>query len=168
KRPLNHLVVQAFADKPPKTLAEAAQRFAALLNDVEKQWQEALKEAQALKQPPPTALADPAREELRRVFHGRDAAPNVPNGLFNDLDLLPDRPAQAKFQELRKAVEQWRATGPGAPPRAMVLVDTPKLYEPRVFLRGNPNNLGPAVPRQFLALLAGPDRQPFRQGRRRL
>ena len=39
---------------------------------------------------------------------------------------------------------------------------------PRVFLRGNPYNLGPAVPRQFLACLSGPDRKPFADGSGRL
>jgi hypothetical protein len=168
KRPVNTLVVGSFVEKPPKTLSEAAQRYGALLNETEKQWQDALKRAADQKLPAPTSLADPEREALRQVFHGPDAAPNVPPGLFNDLDLLPDRPSQAKFQELRKGVEQWRATGPGAPPRAMTLVDAPKPYEPRVFLRGNPNNLGPAVPRQFLGVLSGPKRRAFQHGSGRL
>jgi len=95
------------------------------------------------------------REELRRVFHGPDAPPDVPPGHINDLELLPDRPSQAKLQELLRAVETWRATGPGAPPRAMALEDAPTPVEPRVFVRGNPNNPGAAVPRQFLGVLAG-------------
>src|SRR5262249_14140569 len=73
-----------------------------------------------------------------------------------------------RLQELRKAVEQWRATGPGAPPRAMVLLDTPAPHEPRVFRRGNPHNLGERVPRQFLGVLAGPKRPPFHDGSGRL
>jgi hypothetical protein len=88
--------------------------------------------------------------------------------LFADLDLLPDRPSQAEVQKLRKDVEQWRAAGPGAPPRAMVLVDAPTPYRPRVFRRGNPNNPGPEVPRRFLEVLAGPARRPFRHGSGRL
>src|SRR5205085_4606760 len=35
-------------------------------------------------------------------------------------------------------------------------------------LRGNPANLGPVVPRQFLGVLAGPKRQPFKEGSGRL
>jgi hypothetical protein len=50
----------------------------------------------------------------------------------------------------------------------MVLEDAPVPYEPRVFLRGSPNNLGEAVPRQFLGVLAGPNRHPFRDGSGRL
>jgi hypothetical protein len=50
----------------------------------------------------------------------------------------------------------------------MVLADAPVPYEPRIFLRGNPHNLGPAVPRQFPGVLAGPERHPFAHGSGRL
>ena len=39
---------------------------------------------------------------------------------------------------------------------------------PRVFLRGNPYNLGPTAPRQFLECLSGPTRKPFADGSGRL
>src|SRR4029077_8996976 len=114
--------------------------------------------------PAPTALAEPALEELRQAFHGPDAPANVEFLPYGDLSLLPDRPSQGTLQELRKAVEQWRATGPGAPPRAMVLEDLPTPYQPRVFRRGNPNNPAEAVPRQFLQVLSGDRRRPFTDG----
>jgi hypothetical protein len=134
-------------------MKDAARRYGELLNRVEKA---------------PPANPDPAQTELRQVFHGPDAPPEVPPGLLSELEFLPDRPAQAKLQELRKAVEKWRVEGPGAPPRANVLVDAPAPYEPCVFLRGNPNNRGEPVPRRFLAFLAGPDAPPFRHGSGRL
>jgi hypothetical protein len=59
-------------------------------------------------------------------------------------------------------------TGPGSPPRAMVLQDLPTPHEPHVLLRGNPNNRGEAVARQFLQVLAGDKREPFKQGSGRL
>jgi hypothetical protein len=49
-----------------------------------------------------------------------------------------------------------------------VLVDLPAPYEPHVFRRGNPNNPGEAVPRQFLEVLSGPQRKPFTEGSGRL
>jgi hypothetical protein len=116
----------------------------------------------------PPALPDPAEEELRQVFHGTESPTNIAMNPVGDLDLLPDRPSQAKLQELRKAVETWRTTGAGAPPRAMVLEDASTPYSPRVFLRGNPNNLGDEVPRRFLALLSGRDCKPFHDGSGRL
>ena len=40
--------------------------------------------------------------------------------------------------------------------------------QPVVFLRGNPGNRGPSVPRQFLEVVAGENRQPFKDGSSRL
>lgn len=50
----------------------------------------------------------------------------------------------------------------------MALQDLPNPVTPHVFLRGNPRNPGPSVPRQFLEVVAGEKRQPFRQGSGRL
>jgi hypothetical protein len=166
--PVNALVARSFANRPPGSMAEVARRYGDLINACEHKWQATVDLAAAVGQPLPAALADPAEEELRQVFHAPDAAPDIPLALFNDLSLLPDRPSQAKFQELRKKVEDWRETGPAAPPRAMSLEDAATPYEPRVFVRGNPNNPGEVVPRQFLEVLAGPQRKPFTQGSGRL
>jgi hypothetical protein len=72
------------------------------------------------------------------------------------------------LKALQKKVDAWKATSPAAPPRAMILEDLAKPREPRVFLRGNPGSTGPAVPRQFLAVLSGTQRQPFKNGSGRL
>jgi hypothetical protein len=165
---VNPLVAGAFAERPPKTLAEAAQRYADLLNAAEGLWQRQLQEAASAKRQAPVKLSEPALEDLRQVFHGPDAPANVALLPYGDLSLLPDRPSQAKLQELRKAVEQWRASGPGAPPRAMVLEDLPRATEPRVFRRGNPNNPGEPVPRRFLEVVSCGERRPFTDGSGRL
>jgi hypothetical protein len=57
---------------------------------------------------------------------------------------------------------------PGGEPSPLRLVDADELVTPVVFLRGQPGRRGPEVPRQFLALLAGPDRRPFEHGSGRL
>ncbi len=72
------------------------------------------------------------------------------------------------LKELQKKVDRWQATAPSAPPRAMVLVDKPTPETPHIFLRGNPNNRGPAVPRQYLQVVAGDNRRPFVKGSGRL
>jgi hypothetical protein len=72
------------------------------------------------------------------------------------------------LRALQKKVDAFKANSSAAPPRAMILQDMPQPVSPRVFLRGNPNNPGPEVPRQFLGLLAGKKRQPFHQGSGRL
>lgn len=135
----------AFAEKPPKTIQDAAKVYGELLN-----------------------AAGPADGPLWEALHGPDAAAHVQPGQISELELLPDRPAQGELQKFRNAAQQWRVSGPGAPPRAMVTRDLPKPVEPRVFVRGNPGNLGDFVPRQFLGALAGEQRKPFQHGSGRL
>src|SRR5262249_36368799 len=100
-RQINPIVLRAFKEHPPKTLAEAASRYSEVLNDVEKTWQELVKRSVELKQVEPAALPDAAQEELRQVFHGPNTPPNSALGGLNDLELLPDRPAQEKLQGFR-------------------------------------------------------------------
>ncbi len=138
-RPVNPRVAKALGDLVPMKLAEVAQRYATVLAKVDHEWQDALKLGKS-------KLDDAAAEELRLVFYGPDAPPNVAFLPYGDLSLLPDRPSQAKLQELRKALEQWRTSGPGAPPRALGLEDLPTPFAAHVFLRGNPNNHGDPAP----------------------
>ncbi|MFO0888519.1 MAG: PSD1 and planctomycete cytochrome C domain-containing protein [Isosphaeraceae bacterium] len=166
-RRVNRVVVKRLADAPPRTLAELAAAYGKVLGEVEKLWQETARRA-ALNRTAPQPLPDPDLEQLRQVFHGPDAPPNLPLAPFGDLALLPDRPSQARFQELRTAVQDWLVKGAGAPPRAISLEDSAQPLDPRVFLRGNPNNLGDAVPRRLPQLLADLNPEPFREGSGRL
>ncbi|MFO0950098.1 MAG: PSD1 and planctomycete cytochrome C domain-containing protein [Isosphaeraceae bacterium] len=166
-RPVNPLIARALAESPPASLADAAKIYAKVLNGVEPAVAEHLRR-EALNHAPPGPLPDPALEELRAVFHGPDAPPDLGPTTLSNLELLPDRPAQGKLQELEKAVETWRSTGPGAPPRAMSLVDLPRPVAARVFLRGNPNTPGRPVDRRFLSALSAPDAKPFAGGSGRL
>jgi hypothetical protein len=100
------------------------------------------------------------------VLYGPGTPSNVPTRETEEF--LLDRASLDQLKALRSDLEKLKATSPGAPPRAMVLEDAATPYEPRVFRRGNPQNPGNAVPRQFLEVLAGPERQPFRHGSGRL
>ena len=164
---VNPILMRALADRSPHSLAEVAKIYGEVLNRIEKIWQDtALRATREGRIPAPLPVA--AMESLRQVFHGPDSPPQIPIDPFGILGLFPDRPSQAKLQELQNAVQKWLTSGPGAPPRAITLEDAPEPVEPRVFLRGNPNNLGEHVPRQFLSVLSGPDRRPFRDGGGRL
>ena len=57
---------------------------------------------------------------------------------------------------------------PGAPLRAMALVDKPNPKDSPVFIRGEPANRGPVVPRKFLTVLSYGNDEPFRNGSGRL
>jgi cytochrome c553 len=161
------LVLRQLSEKPPRSLADVAARYGELFQRIDDAWQAEVKSAEERKAAPPQRLADPAQEELRQELYGPDAPASVPMTFgWGFLSLLPDRASQGEYQKLLKEVEQWLISGPGAPPRAMVLVEG-EPYEPRVFLRGNPNRLGDPVPRQFVAVVAR-DRRPFARGSGRL
>jgi len=157
--PVNPLVVKSLAAMTPTSMAEVAGRYAQVLHAVEVKWRDAVKLGQA-------DMKEPAEEELRLVLFGPDAPANVALLPYGDLSLLPDRPSQAKLQEYRKALEKWRTSGPGAPPRALTLADLPMPATAHVFLRGNPNNKGEHAPRRLPELFASS--KPFEHGSGRL
>src|SRR5262249_20949755 len=70
--------------------------------------------------------------------------------------------------KLQNQVENWILQSPLAPRYAVVLTDRDSPTTPHVFKRGNPANLGDKVPRQFVSVLAGTERQPFSMGSGRL
>ena len=94
------------------------------------------------------------------------------NGLLNfdakSTERVVNRADRNKLRELQKKLDGINATHPGAPVRAMVLNDNPQPTEPVVFVRGNPGRPGKQVPRQFLQVVAGESRKPFKQGSGRL
>ncbi|MFQ5733546.1 MAG: DUF1553 domain-containing protein, partial [Planctomycetaceae bacterium] len=166
QHPVNPLIRDAFVAKPPRSLKDVAARYADLLNGIDHDWQSQVKRAVDNKRPVPTRMPDTSSEQLRRQFYGAQAPPDVPMAFgWGFLDLLPDRPAQGEFKKLLKAVESWMSKGKGAQPRATSLVDVPTPHDPHVFLRGNPNRPGRAVPRRFPRVLGGAR---FRHGSGRL
>jgi mono/diheme cytochrome c family protein len=160
EKPIHPLVAKAFAEGKPVTLPDVAKLYGQLFKDTEKAWQEALKRS-----PETKALSDGDHEALRQVLY----AAGVPaNPTLDEAKNLVNRAVRDHLTSLQKEVDRFKASSPAAPPRAMVLNDTPQPHEPRVFLRGNPNNQGDQVPRQYLRVIAGDDRKPFKQGSGRL
>ncbi len=151
--PVNPLVAAAFAE-PPQTLREVARRYARLFD-----------EATQAPDQPATATADPAREALRQIYLGDDAPGNLPETALKQF--LPQK-VQTQIQQFATDLEQLELKHPGAPVRAMALADNPQPQNAKIFTRGNPNNPGAEVPRQFIQVVAGENRQPFAQGSGRL
>ncbi len=115
------------------------------------------------------ALTDPhdkTLDDLRRWLDGADS-PILPPA-DRDLRRTLETRDRQRLANLEKQVVQLEATHPGAPARAMVMVDRPSPVEPHVFLRGDPGHPGKAVPRQFLKLVSTVERKPFKQGSGRL
>ncbi len=160
----NPLVARAFEGESPATLGEVGDRYARLFKEVEEAWQKLIAEPASSGAAAPTALPDPAQEEIRQVLYA-DGTPTAVTP--RDADDAFEKPAADKLRAVRKKVHEWR-TSASAPPNAMALVDNPRPFNPVVFMRGNPGNRGPAVPRQFLGVLAGERREPFKNGSGRL
>jgi mono/diheme cytochrome c family protein len=161
----NSAVVDALRRSPPKSLADAAKIYGNLVSSASRSWTNLLAEARAKHQPEPRELPDPALESLRQVV---DAPDSALMSVKNDIDRFFDTPTAQKLRALKRKMDELEATHPGAPWRAMALIDKPNPSEPVVFKRGNPGNPGPKVPRQLPELLAGRSRAPFKIGSGRL
>ncbi len=150
QHPVHPLVAAEFAGKPPVSLREAADRYGALVTRFDKA------------EPIPDANA----ESLRQVLRGVGAPPNLARA---ETIHVIKRDAREKLTKLNRSIEEWKASNPAAPPRAMALEDSVAQPQPHpIFKRGNPGNIGESVPPRFLAVLAGPARQSFQHGSGRL
>jgi mono/diheme cytochrome c family protein len=118
------------------------------------------------------AIADPQPTPEYREFQRELAALQADVDQYREEHRDELKAGNRKFRDglraLQKKVDRLRVTHPGSPPQAMVLVDAPVPATAHVLLRGNPANVGDAVPRQFLLVLAGEQRQPFQEGSGRL
>ena len=164
---LNTVVARALAGKPPTSLNDVAARYGKLFDDVDKHWQELLESAtgRPADSDTPRTLPDPDEEALRQVLYGEDGPGNLPAEMRRQ---LYSAMAFMKMAPMRAQIDQLDASHPGAPLRAMALVDSPHPANSRVFIKGNPNRLGEEAPRQFLAILAENQAKPFTRGSGRL
>jgi hypothetical protein len=140
-RLLHPRVAGAFGGRPPANLQDVATRLAGVLN---------------------TPNGD------QQIEHALDSIGGPLNFDVAMVQRFFERDERNRLQALQQKVDAFKATSPAAPARAMVLVDNAQPVNPRIFRRGNPNSPGDAVPRQFLAVLSGPQRKPFTKGSGRL
>ncbi|HEY8504685.1 MAG TPA: DUF1553 domain-containing protein, partial [Gemmataceae bacterium] len=106
-----------------------------------------------------------AREQLLEILTGKGGPVYFPK---SQTFLYMARVPRTTYGNLLQQLDKMAVESPSAPPRAMVLVDSPDAPQPRVFLRGNPLTPGETVPRRFLKVLSGEKRAPFRDGSGRL
>ncbi len=151
----NPLVIKTFR-APFKSMKEVADTYGKLLGETEKAW---------LSSGGKTPLEDKNAEMIRSALYGPNSPADAPLALdWGFLDLFPDRTTQGEYKALIKDLETHLVKGP---PRSMVLLDSNELYEPNIFIRGQPNRIGDKVPRQFLKVLDS-NRQSFLKGSGRL
>ncbi|MBL8851319.1 MAG: PSD1 domain-containing protein [Planctomycetaceae bacterium] len=153
----NTWVTQALQSHVIVTPADVARVYGELLAGVHSEWIQ-LSGTGVLE------LPDLEREALRQVLYSETSPISLPS---DELRRLLGRDKRNRIKELERDVAAYEATSPGAPPRAMVLLDATRPSSPRVFVRGNPGREGKEVPRRFLQVLK-PGAQPFQQGSGRL
>ncbi len=146
----NGVVKTVLLESRPANLKETATAYAELLAD-------------AAKETP--GRGQPEWQAIVSLMVGPEGVTNPPNA---DADKLVAIVVKRGFRALRNDAAKFRANAPASPPRAMVMNDNARVGEPVVFLRGNPNNRGPQVPRRMPAVVAGADRKPFTDGSGRL
>jgi hypothetical protein len=87
---------------------------------------------------------------------------------ISDAEKIQDRADQVALAAMKKKIDGFKAASAVAPARAHVLNDQKNATQPVIFVRGNPNNPGPSVPRQAPAIVSDSNRKPFTEGSGRL
>ena len=158
--PVNAKVWAALQESPPQSMVDVARLYGRLLTEVDNQWRTLVEQSGDT---PPQRLPDEADEQLRRILTGPGSITSLPVD-----DRLFERDHRDKLTELRRKVNEWHSESPGAPPRAMVMVDKENPVQPVVFLRGTAGRNGPKVPRRFPRVLGGAETPEFSEGSGRL
>jgi len=86
----------------------------------------------------------------------------------NKIYLYLSRKDKDAYRGLVNQIDTISVKHKSAAARAMVMVDSESIYDPVIFQRGDPGQPGTPVPRQFLKIAAGGDRNPFKKGSGRL
>lgn len=161
----NGLMTRAIVAKTPTTIQQVAEVYGDTLLKVDTEWNELVKKAVADHKARPEALADGEQEALRQVLYAEAAPVNPPDSEVRSLHARRLNEGAAPMRNKITALSWQHA---GVPLRAMALTDRSNPVNPHVFLRGNPGNQGPAVPRRFLEVLSVGVPQPFTNGSGRL
>ena len=143
-----------------KRYAEAKpDQFATITAELAKTPNDAL--AAELAKKAPKALSDVAAVYGRFFAEGKIDAQivqdplcplSVPAEQIDAFLTRKDRDTVVKNENERTKLD---STHPGAPPRAMVLLDKPKPEDVRVYMRGNPARQGDPAPRAWLTMFGG-------------
>ena len=161
-QPLNPSVLAALSPTP-SSLKEVVEAYNRVFASTEKAWRSV--SAAVGGRNVSFTLADEGEEGVHQLLYADGAPTNIP---FATAAEMIRRQLNTNTAGLRREIEALNWTEPGAPLRAMALVDRPKPRNSIIFVRGKPENKGPEVPRQFLEILAGESRQPFADGSGRL
>lgn len=146
----------ALQSHPPQSRLDVTKLYAQVLQEVAEKWKEARQQT-----PAPEALANVQLELIRKTLYGPGSLTDLP---AQENSPLFERDQFEHLRKLRSAVNDWDATSPDAPARAMVMLDKDQPVQPVVFVRGNPGRRGETVKRHAPRILDPQAETPFAQG----
>ncbi|WP_254510539.1 PSD1 and planctomycete cytochrome C domain-containing protein [Anatilimnocola floriformis] len=156
KGQFNPLLKAAITAEQPATRMDVPRIYGKLLVATLGPWKDAGSNDEAINK------LDAAQQQLARVLVAKESPTDLP---ATDTRNFLNRADRNQLDGLQKKVQEFEASSPVAPPRAMVVYDKKQLYDPKVFIRGNQARPGKPVPRQFLLVMnSAEQRQPFKQG----
>jgi hypothetical protein len=162
---VNPVVAKELAQNATNSLTEAAEVYTRLFKEIDSEWKSLIDTPAKDKKPAPKFLPNPEREALRQVLYADGAAVNVPEA---EGETILARKLGEVTAPLKNRIEALNWTHPGAPPRAMALLDRDTPANSYVHVRGNAGNRGEEVPRRFVEILSSTNRMPFTNGSGRL
>ena len=172
EQPASAAIVKELSQKPPTSLKDVAAVYTRVIGDLQKavgakpfDYRNTGRNRGESQPVGETALADARLEELRLAFFDDDKS-CVTLGDREMRRLLGNQFTTGE-NAIRSTQYSLQMTHPGSPLRAMVLQDSSNPRNSAVMIRGEPNNRGPVVPRQFIQILAK-NPQPFEDGSGRL
>jgi len=162
---VNPVVAKALAEQTTNSLKQVAEAYNKLFKGVNEFWNESLAAAKKEKKSAPTQLKDANREALRVFLYTEGNPINLSK---DEARTLHARRLGEGSAPIRNKIEALSWTHNGVPLRAMAMADRANPADSYVFLRGNPGNRGPTVPRRFLEVLSASTPAPLTNGSGRL
>lgn len=159
----NPLLAHALKEQGTNSLPAAVTVYNRVFENVDKDWEQALDAAGS--GPKPARLPKDEAEVLRQFLYASDSPVNV--SVTEAEEILARRLADGTAP-IRNKIEALNWTHPGAPARAMAIVDRAQPVNSHIFIRGNPDTPGEEVPRRFLEVLSAQDRPVYTNGSGRL
>lgn len=172
RKPINPLVAAAFKEasgKPFRSIRDVVEVYGKLFASIDEKGKAFVKANQNATRPTDKVSGfDDALVELLNVPSHVAPAHELDTLRLKELARgLPQQNSRLYNDFLFNNLNELELTHPGAPARAMIVADGQIRNSP-IFIRGEAQNRGPVVPRQFLEIITGKDRKPFKQGAGRL
>ena len=145
------IIALRFADFRPASLADVAEKYAAIFHDTDAAWLAARKV-----NPAADKLPDAELETVRAALYNPKGLAEEPKEVMK-LYADADRTAVEKAEQAVKTADEGVKS---AIPSAMA-VEEGKIQDVRVHIRGNTLTLGEVAPRVFLSVVAGQHQTPI-------